>query len=310
MQQQVAAHLAEGASAAELLSRVLATVGSTLDCSGGAVWQPAGDHLRCTAVWTRSGEEDAVSPPARKRHLTRGDGPAAEVWDSRRGPLDGGPAGCAGRRRLPAAGRRHGRGRHGAAGRARARARGRRARGPRHHRSAGRPVPRPRPRPRQPRRRRGALPDAGRADADDRLRRRVDSRGAVHLRQPPGARGARLPARGLPGRPGALVRDRPPRGSRARHRRGAADVRHRGRLRLRVPDGRAGRARRLAARARRDHPRRGRPPPLQPGRAGRRHRAQGRRARGAGRARPRPALPRRGGRHDRGRRRRRARWGS
>jgi diguanylate cyclase (GGDEF)-like protein/PAS domain S-box-containing protein len=81
MQEQVAAHLAEGTSAAEVLARVLATVGETLDCTAGAVWQPVGDHLRCSAAWTRSGEDDPFVRDARRRRIGRGEGVPGTVWE-------------------------------------------------------------------------------------------------------------------------------------------------------------------------------------------------------------------------------------
>jgi EAL domain-containing protein (putative c-di-GMP-specific phosphodiesterase class I)/PAS domain-containing protein len=88
-QQAITDHIAAGLDSAELLRRVLATLGETLGWSCGAVWRPSddGNELHCTATWHRvsAGPEIVALAEATSREvLAAGQGLPGRVWAFRR----------------------------------------------------------------------------------------------------------------------------------------------------------------------------------------------------------------------------------
>jgi EAL domain-containing protein (putative c-di-GMP-specific phosphodiesterase class I)/PAS domain-containing protein len=88
-QQAVTDHVAAGLEPAELLERVLATLGETLDWSCGAVWRPSpdGSQLRCAAIWHPASarpEVVALAEESRAAAFAAGQGLPGRVWAFRR----------------------------------------------------------------------------------------------------------------------------------------------------------------------------------------------------------------------------------
>jgi EAL domain-containing protein (putative c-di-GMP-specific phosphodiesterase class I)/PAS domain-containing protein len=88
-QQTITDHIAAGLDAGELVTRVLATLGETLDWSCGAVWRPSddGSELRCAATWHRATAGPAVTALAEatsREVLAAGQGLPGRVWAFRR----------------------------------------------------------------------------------------------------------------------------------------------------------------------------------------------------------------------------------
>jgi EAL domain-containing protein (putative c-di-GMP-specific phosphodiesterase class I)/PAS domain-containing protein len=88
-QQAVTDHVAAGLEPAELLARVLATLGETLGWSCGAVWRPSedGSELRCAATWhaaNADAEVVALADASSRTVLAAGQGLPGRVWAFRR----------------------------------------------------------------------------------------------------------------------------------------------------------------------------------------------------------------------------------
>ena len=88
-QQAVTDHVAAALEPGELLARVLATLGDTLDWSCGAVWRPSpdGGELHCAATWhaaNASAEVVALAAASSRIVLAAGQSLPGRVWAFRR----------------------------------------------------------------------------------------------------------------------------------------------------------------------------------------------------------------------------------
>jgi diguanylate cyclase (GGDEF)-like protein/PAS domain S-box-containing protein len=82
VQQAIAGHIAGAESRAELLQRVLGTIGSSLEWTFGAAWDLDPDgRLRCRATWQRPGAQlDEFEAETRERSLARWEGLPGRTW--------------------------------------------------------------------------------------------------------------------------------------------------------------------------------------------------------------------------------------
>ncbi len=82
VQQAIAGHIAGARSRAELLERVVATIGESLEWSFGAGWELASDdRLHCRATWQRPGAGmDWFMRETLARHFPHGEGLPGRTW--------------------------------------------------------------------------------------------------------------------------------------------------------------------------------------------------------------------------------------
>jgi diguanylate cyclase (GGDEF)-like protein/PAS domain S-box-containing protein len=82
VQQSIAGHIAGARSRAELLQRVLATIGGSLEWTFGAAWgRDFDDRLRCRATWQRKGAGVAEFERETRSHaFARGESLSGRTW--------------------------------------------------------------------------------------------------------------------------------------------------------------------------------------------------------------------------------------
>ena len=84
IEQTVARAVSSATDVGDAYTRALEAIGTDLDWSIAAAWEPnaAGERLSCAALWSRHGDADRFAEATREATFARGEGLPGSVWES------------------------------------------------------------------------------------------------------------------------------------------------------------------------------------------------------------------------------------